>query len=226
MQAVPCGGRQGTKGDSSVICVDLETISIDNAAAFVKPAANLKDEAKKAASIEERAAKAALNPWLCRIVALGWCEETDDVEHVEVCNNEATEARILREFWARAVDERGKLRPLVFFNGLSFDGPVLVARSMLLNVRHPEVNLDRFRSPHIDLFQKLTFGDREKALSLKFFCERFGINTDDAFTGAMIGQLYADGDWESIRRHCASDVRLTRQLAERLGVMKPRPVAA
>lgn len=209
-----------------ITVVDLETVSIDNAAAFVKPAANLVDPAKKAASLEERASKAALNPWLCRIVALGWCDETDDVERVELCNNEATEARVLREFWAHVTDERGRVRPLVFFNGLSFDGPVLVARSMLLNVRYPEMNLDRYRSPHIDLFQKLTWGDREKALSLKFFCERFGITTDDAFTGALISQLYAEGDWESIRRHCASDVRLTRQLAERLGVMKPRPVAA
>lgn len=205
------------------LVVDLETISIDDAARYVKPAANLVDEAKKAKSVEERALKAALNPWLCRIVALGWCEETDDTEQVELCNNEATEARVLREFWEIATDERGKLRSLVFFNGLSFDGPVLAARSLLLNVRHPELNLDRYRSPHIDLFQKLTWGDREKALSLKVFCERFGINTDDAFTGALVGQLHADGDWESIRRHCASDVRLTRQLAERLGVLKPRP---
>lgn len=208
------------------IVFDLETAAIDNAADYVKPAGNLKDPDKIKASIEERASKAALNPWLCRIIALGWCVEGEDVERVDVAPNEAAEVKLLREFWARVSNERGTV-PLVTFNGFGFDAPVVMARSMLLGVPHQPLNIDRFRSPHVDLMQRLCWGDREKALSLAFYAQRFGIPTDDAFTGALIGQLLADGDWESIKRHCASDVRLTRLLAERIGVLKaPVRVAA
>lgn len=208
------------------IVFDLETAAIDNAADYVKPAGNLKDPDKIKASIEERASKAALNPWLCRIIALGWCVEGEDVERVDVAPNEAAEVKLLREFWARVSNERGTV-PLVTFNGFGFDAPVVMARSMLLGVPHQPLNIDRFRSPHVDLMQRLCWGDREKALSLSFYAQRFGIPTDDAFTGALIGQLLADGDWESIKRHCASDVRLTRLLAERIGVLKaPVRVAA
>jgi predicted PolB exonuclease-like 3'-5' exonuclease len=205
------------------IILDLETISIDNAAAYIKPAGNLRDPEKIKASILERAEKAALNPWLCRIVALGWCDEGEDVERVETCASEAGESATLEEFWGRVHDRvSGATQPLLTFNGMSFDLPVLMARSMLLGVPHPTLNLDRYRSPHIDLLQRLSWYDPSKQHSLMFYCSRFGIATDDAFTGALIAQLHANGDWESIRKHCASDVRLTRQLAERVGVLKGR----
>lgn len=206
------------------IILDLETAAIDNAAAFVKPAGNLVDPAKIKASIEERASKASLNPWLCRIIALGWCYEGDDAEHVEIATTEAREKTLLEDFWPRLWDlhpaNQSGIESIVTFNGFGFDLQVLMARSMLLGVEHKPLNIDRYRSPHIDLLQKLSWGDKERMHSLSFYCQRFGINTDDAFTGALIGQLHADGDWESIKRHCASDVRLTRLLAERIGVLK------
>lgn len=210
------------------IVLDLETLAIDDAVAYVRPAAHLKDEAKIKASIEERAAKAALHPWLCRIIALGWCEEGEDVERVEVAPTESSERIMLREFWdvvtgptfVSPSSGHGHVHPIVTFNGLTFDLPVLVARSILLGVKHPTLNLDRYRSPHIDLFQRLSFGDREKGLSLKLYAQRFGLDVSDAFGGKEIAQLYEDGNWDAIKSHCASDVRLTRQLAERLGVLK------
>lgn len=209
---------------------DVETVASADAAALIQPDKRLVDPDKIAASISDRLERASLFPWTCRIVALGWCEETDDVEHVEVCNSEARERTVIEEFLARVVEPgSSSVRPLVTFNGLFFDIPVLMARARLLGVRCPEFYIDRYRSPHPDLLNILTFKGalgKDSYRSLPWFAKRFGINTDDAFTGAMIGQLYADGDWESIRRHCASDVRLTRQLAERLGVMRPRPVAA
>lgn len=205
------------------IVLDLETIAIDDAASYVRPAANLKDEAKIRASIEERAAKAALHPWLCRIIALGWCEEGEDVERVEVAPSESSERIMLREFWGVVTSGNTGVRPIVTFNGLTFDLPVLMVRSLLLGVKYPTLNLDRFRTPHIDLFQRLSFGDREKGMSLKLYAQRCGFDVSDVFGGKEVAQLYEDGNLDAIKSHCASDVRLTRQLAERLGVLK-KPV--
>lgn len=203
------------------LVVDCETVAIPGAADYVSPARNLKDPEKIAASIAEREAAAALYPWTARIVALGWCHETDDVETVRLCNNEAAEATVLREFWG-AVGSH----PLVTFNGRRYDLPLLMVRSMLLGVPHPTLNLDRYRSTHIDLLDKLTWLGTLDARSLAWFAKRFGLDTSDAFSGKEVAQLYEDGNWDAIEAHCASDVRLTRQIAERIGVLKKRPVVA
>lgn len=207
-----------------MLIVDCEAVAVDGVAALVQPASNLKDPAKIQASIAERVERAALYPWTARIVALGWCHEGDDAVTVRTANAEAFERTVLREFWEVVSDGRGVL-PLVTFNGRTYDLPLLMARSMLLGVSHPTLSLDRYRSPHVDLMDRLTWLGTVEPRSLKWFAQRFGLNTDDAFSGAFVAQLVQDGNWDAIVKHCESDVTLTRQLGERLGVLKARKVA-
>jgi hypothetical protein len=57
------------------ILVDLETVAIDNAAeyrAYIKPDGRVSKPEAIEASITEKLTKAALDPYLCRIVCLGW----------------------------------------------------------------------------------------------------------------------------------------------------------
>jgi predicted PolB exonuclease-like 3'-5' exonuclease len=209
------------------IILDIETLAVDGVDIEpVSAPANYKDPEKIAAYIAdaERAQrdKAALYPWTARIIALGWCYDTDDAVQVRTTNNEAEEADILTEFWARVVDQHGSVTPLVTYNGLGFDLPVLQARSTILGLKAPTLNLDRYRSPHPDLMQLLTFRGAIAARSLTWFAKRFGLDTSDAFSGKEIAGLVEDGNWDAIRSHCESDVRLTRQLAERLGVIRQR----
>lgn len=208
-----------------MIILDCEAVAIPGVEALVQPARNLKDPEKIKASIAERAAEAALYPWTARIVALGWCEETDDTERVELVNNEAAEARVLREFWG-AIWNGSSVARLCSFNGRTYDLPLLMARSMLLGVPYPDLNLDRYRSPHVDLLDRLTWHGAIDRRGLNWFARRFGLDVSDAFSGKEVAQLYEDGNWDAIRAHCASDVRLTRQLGERIGVLKRRPVGA
>ena len=207
--------------------LDLETVAIPDAADFVEPAqapANYKDPEKIAAYIAdaERAQreKAALYPWTARVVALGWGEDREDVEHVDLCANEAQETTALTEFWRRVVDHAGRVEPLATFNGRSFDLLVLMARSRMLGVRAPVLNVDRYRSPHPDVLATLTFNGAIPPRSLTWYAKRFGLDTSDAFSGKEIAVLYEDQNWDAIRAHCASDVRLTRQLAARLGLIQ------
>ncbi|MCC6650657.1 MAG: ribonuclease H-like domain-containing protein [Candidatus Eisenbacteria bacterium] len=216
------------------IIVDCETLAIEGAEALTEPVSapvNYKDPEKIAAYIAEKQRdqieKAALYPYTSRIIALGYCYETDEVNRVEVINNEGREATVLREFWSAVVGPSGNVLPLVTFNGRAFDLPLLMVRSRLLGVPNaPELNVDRYRSPHPDLLDILTFRGALPARSLTWFATRFGLNTSDAFSGREIAQLYEDGNWDAIRSHCDSDVTLTRQLAERLGVVRRRPVVA
>jgi hypothetical protein len=65
--------------------------------------------------------------------------------------------------------------------------------------------------------QVLTFKGAIAARSLKWFAKRFQIPVDDAISGKEIGALVAAGEWDAVRAHCLSDIRLTRALAQRLG---------
>lgn len=217
---------------------DIETVAIDGAAELadaISAPANYKDPEKIAAYIiEARRAqleRASLYPWTARIVALGTIDMTD-VEEVSICPSEVEERQAIDRFWQRATySDVGieVLRPLVGFNVLKFDLPVLMARSRLLGVRYPKVDLTPWKSKHVvDLAWELTFGQpREIQLrSLKWFAKRFDLPSDDTVSGADIAGLVAAGNWDAVRAHCLSDIRTTKALAERLGVIKGGRVAA
>lgn len=209
------------------IILDLETVAINGARALLEPVsapANYKDPDKIAAYIADaqkaQIDKAALYPWTARVVALGWIDDTG-ADTVVLCADEYAEAAALTRL-ASAVwrDDDRFVRPIVGFNHRVFDLPVILARSLLLGVRFPALNLDRYRTPHTDLLEKLTWYGAIPSRSLKWYARRFGIPVDDAVSGADIAALVAAGDWPAIEAHNRSDLRLTQALAERLGVVR------
>jgi len=209
-----------------IVC-DIETLAVDGIDIEpVSAPANYKDEAKIAAYVADAMAKqrdkAGLYPYTARVIALGWCYEGDETAQVHIANGDAMEREILAEFWGRVWDRRtNAVESLVTFNGRSFDLPVLMVRSRLLGVPYPALNIDRYRSPHPDILKILTFDGALDYRSLTWFAKRFGLNTDDAFSGKEIAELHAVGNWDAIKKHCESDVLLTRQLGERIGLLKP-----
>ena len=111
-------------------------------------------------------------------------------------------------------------RKLITFNGNGFDLPYLMRRSLYLGVAYPHLNINRYKTPHIDLMARLSFNGVLKAHSLAFYAKRFSLPIDpDVVTGAEISGLVRDGSdeaWQKIAEHCASDVRTTYLLASRL----------
>lgn len=209
----------------TIIC-DIETVAVDGAAEWVEPveaAKNLRDPEKIAADIERRQRdqieRAGLYPWTARVVALGMLDTTYGAETIWVCRTEDDEADALRGFW-RAVEDERFVKPIIGFNHRTFDLPVLLARSLLLGVPAPALNLDRYRTPHIDLMEKLTYYGAIPPRSLKWFARRFGLPVEDAISGADIAGLVAAQDWPAVAAHCRSDIRLTWELAKRLGTVR------
>lgn len=212
--------------------LDLETCGHPDASQWVDPCkapANYKDPLKIDAYIKEAEAERAttfgLDPDTCRIVALGFHDVGYGDPTVYLCSNEFEEREHLKMFW-HSYDQH--FTRFVTFNGIRFDLPVLLMRSLYLDVDHPEIVISpAWKTPHVDLWQKLSLdGARKDVHSLAFYARRLGIGTLDKVKGSDIPQLVAEGKWDEIEAHCLSDIGLTHALANRLKLLKLAPVAA
>lgn len=198
------------------IIIDIETVASPQAAQFLDPVkapANYKDPAKIESycreEFDKRVATAALEADLCEVVAIGLWQH----EQVHVLTRaDHDEAQLLIWLWLGV-----GTRAIVGFNSLSFDLPVLIRRSQLLGVPYPDLNLDRYRTPHVDLLERLTFHGKLTYRSLGFYLRRFGLPHDDTTKGADVAALVAAEEWAALAAHCRSDVEGTAALARRLG---------
>jgi DNA polymerase III epsilon subunit-like protein len=208
------------------VVFDLETVSLPECAQYLdlpKAPSNWKDPAKIKAHCDEKAQEqlenAGLDPDLCQIVAIGWMEEGSTIPTV-LSQAITSEADMLTAFW-RHLDDRAT----VGFNNLGFDLPVLLRRSVYLGVHAPVLNLDRYRTPHLDLQQRLSYNGLLKYRGLGWYCRRFGICQDftDTATGKDIAALVASESWADVILHCQNDVLRTNALATRLGLIARQP---
>lgn len=218
----------------SKLILDFETCAIDGADAYadsepLSAPANYKDPIKIAEYLEKaalrRLASHGLDPDLGRICCGGWMLEGRDLEpHVFECRDEDQERLMLIELWRELLLPNGSTRAIVSFNGLRFDLPYIMRRSLYLDIREvPYLNIDKYRSPHIDLEAKLSFNGAIKEHSLMFYAKRFGLPIPEGAAdvdGSMIQGLVNEGSWDAIRAHCQSDVLLTYLLAGRLGYIE------
>lgn len=211
----------------SRIVLDCETFSLDDAAQFIEePTApsNYKDPEKIAAYIKDATAKAidrcALDPDLCRVVAVGvWEEDAIDPTVFTSEHHFSTSEHYMLQWLLDAIAGAD----LVGFNILGFDLPVLIRRSQYLGLKVPAsvLNLDRYRTPHIDLMERLSFNGKLKYRSLDFYCKRFGIDVPDVTTGKDVDAMVKAGDWVGVANHCRADLLKTRALAKRVGYLQP-----
>lgn len=240
--------------DTSPIVFDTETCGLANAVDYLEPipdsvpdespieadkrlvdpvkiAADLakkrsqrhEDNAEAQAKIEnrrsERLEQAALDFNVARVVAIGWWVAGESV--TLTARTESEERAALLMFWGAA-----RQRMLVGFRNREFDVPMLMQRSLYLDIDYPRLDIGRYArgTNIIDLYDRLTFNDMRTTFvmrrTLKSFCRRLGIPVPDDINGADIAALVAAEDWEAVKAHCAADVALTVALAERLGVVK------
>jgi 3'-5' exonuclease len=222
-------GMNNDDGYRRSLVFDLETYRIDNAEEFVDlgqfaAPSNWKDPEKIAANIKEQQiaalGKCALDPDLCRIVALGlfWSEGNHDV----LTERDGDEAWMLKQFWD-AIGPYPYPR-LIGFNVIGFDLPVIVRRSQYLGVKTKPIQMGRYRHPDVDdLMTILNFDGTTKTHGLKFYAKRFGITVDDAVDGKDIAALVAAGEWDKVTSHCRSDLFTTAALARKLGILSEQP---
>ncbi len=211
---------------SNYLVLDIATAPLEDAGDYltdpIEAPSNYKDQAKIDAYIanarQAKLDKAALDPDLCRIsgVAWAWVPEVpagDPVVHYRLADTES-ESDMLLELR----DEINLSTVLVGFNSRAFDWRVLMRRALYLGVKFPRINVDRYRSTHIDLFDVLSDKGTGTAHSLQFYVKRF--SWDDLskpLEGAAEAQVFQTGQWDELALSLSHDVLASYRLFEKIG---------
>lgn len=206
---------------SDYLILDFSTAALPNVANYIdrpKGRKGTKDEAKIAAQIEAKIAAtidgAGLDLDLCRITGAGVVEPTRT--WMALCDDWKSEHKLLE-------DIVGLIRPntvLIGFNSLTFDWPLLIRRCLYHRITPPEINLDRYRTPHFDLYDKLTHHGRVDAHALGFYVRRLDWDIPaKELSGEEESKVFETGKWDELAASLRHDAEAIKRLAQWLKVI-------
>lgn len=212
------------------IILDVATAPLLNAAEYldgaIKAPSHYKDPDKITAYIAEkeaeRLAMAATDLDLAQITGAAWLTGDDegegDVSHILAGIPDTAEAVIIHDLAVML-----SVRPtIITFGGFHFDLPLLMRRARYLGVDFPTINLDRYKSPHLDLCEILSDRNPQRRRSLQFYAKRLGwTDLVKPLSGAEEARVLETGRWEELAASLRHDVTATYRLACWLGVIQP-----
>jgi len=162
----------------------------------------------------------SLSPHLGRIVCIGLLFDEEDRE---VGLMQASEREILGQFWEEIFYERH----FISFNGLAFDVPFIITRSMLLGIKIPDIGKNDhpflFRpkwktKPHFDVAEWASGWNPQHRLPLDAWCRATGIPSPKggSVKASEVYQAWLEGRLKEIMEYCLRDCHTTRQFAHKL----------
>lgn len=188
--------------------------------------ANLKDEAKIKADIEEKRNKfidqAALDPFTGRVCAIGLLKhEGDKPELIHYNGDPKQEVKIVAKFW-NIINQNDE--SLCGFNIHNFDLPFLVKRSYALGINYPARIFDkgnprRWNSRFIDLMDYWRLGVYTDRISLKNFALHAGIKPKES-KGHLFHKLIS-GNADEVKEaeeYLLYDCELCKQLYDLVAI--------
>ena len=212
-------GKNATK----TIVFDLETIGDPSIIPHLPPLeadTRLKDPVKIEANIkmkaEKRIAELALQPTSAMICCFGYCFDDGEPNAIVLTKGDrATERKLLLQAW----EILAEADQFVTFNGLGFDLPVLLMRSMMNRVR-PSVRIDRKRYStvnHCDIRMVLGNWDNFAKGNLDWY-SRILLDepAKDGVDGSLVGDMFDMEMYDEISEYCQNDVKITYNLYQLL----------
>lgn len=192
---------------------------------------NIKDPAKIAAKMAEERAKfdqaksktMSIDPALCQLCTFASAVYDSESGQVEPCveyqltdkdHHDDYQAAYLA--WQTINDAYTQRMPIVSFNGISFDLPVIWFRMMVQDI---PANLQTYRTLtakytnkyHYDVMQILAGWDRQKWHKLDFYTHLFGVS-GKTMSGADVYPAYQTGEYDRIKEYCMTDVMALAQV--------------
>ncbi len=210
---------------TSWLILDVSSSALPDAETYlegtVRPRKGTKDEDKIAAQIaaktDERLAMAALDLDLAYITGVAM-RNSDGESTVWRGILAAVEPKFISELSGMVRD-----CSIITYGGFNFDLPLIQRRAMYLGVKFPVLNLDRYRSPHVDLSELLSDRNPQRRRSLDFYCKRLG--WDDLMpkplSGAEEAHVPTSQRWDELALSLKRDVEAIYRLAVWCGVIEP-----
>jgi len=204
--------------------VDSYLIELENAEkSREKPRKGVLDAINKSRQVGEKNEKAkadfsknsATSPELCKLAAIGYAVgDSKPVAWVDGRNG-GTESDALQTLW----EQIAKADSIVGFNVLEFDLPVVMARSILLDVPAARdlTKAKPWENLVVDLYKKrFPRGNRDarKPGTLKKLASCYGIEvpSGDFHGGEVAGAMQTEEGREKVAQYVRSDVEITRSL--------------
>ena len=113
--------------------------------------------------------------------------------------------------------------PLVSFNGIGFDFPVMWHRAIIQDVPIDKIMYDRLTPRyggkfHYDLLGILAGWtlDKMKGHKLEFFLQRYKIGSKGDMDGSQVFEAWQLGEYDRIQKYCEADVLQTAELFARV----------
>lgn len=158
--------------------------------------------------------KMSLDPDLCEVVCFAFKTPNDKwvYGHDQPC--------LVGDAWDVIKKAYLDHIPLVSYNGIGFDLPVLWHRAMILGIpvdaqMYSDLTRKYDNHYHYDLMQILAGWDRTKWKPLDFYLKLFDIG-EKTGEGSEIYGWWKAREYDKIKEHCENDVKMTAKLFEKL----------
>ncbi|MBC8436922.1 ribonuclease H-like domain-containing protein [bacterium] len=154
------------------------------------------------------------NPHFGEIVCIG-VKKVLSTGEFDATSLVGTEPEILTKFWDIAKKHRGRY---VHYNGLGFDVPWIIKRSMYHGIKPSNKEfLDTRRYtkyPHFDVQMILADWDRYAAVTLDLACDFLKVPSpkEGEVKGDQVEQAFLDGKINQIAEYCLRDVDATHKV--------------
>lgn len=173
---------------------------------------------KEAAHEADAMEKAALDPTISEVCAVGWHRPgltwVTTVDPVSL-----TERDLIEGIFAEINLTINAMGRICGFNIIGFDLPYLIRRAMILGIPWPTHlrHNNRWDQQHIvDLMEVWQLGDRQSSISLDRLAKALGVGKKSG-NGKDFHKLLAT-DPQAAVAYLENDLKLTAQCAEKLGV--------
>jgi len=185
------------------------------------PAKNLTDPAKiekaKQEAEQARIKQMSLDPDLCRVV----CVVLYDLPSTDlIVRYDNDEIWNVKEAWKAIEFAYFDHTPLVTFNGIQFDLPVLWHSAIRLGISvDPRMYKDLTKKYdnryHYDVMQVMAGWDRTRYKSFDFYLRWLGLDPKTG-DGSMVYEWWQNKEYETIREYCEHDVSMLVKLWEKI----------